>query len=1651
MAGMKDETKGEGVGSLLEQLRARDERIAALSRELEERSGRLAAVERRLEAERVTSDPAPTLDEFQVFWTRSGVPSEERSVRTQVRVDGSRHELLISLPADVEDELRLDPGTGPGFWEITSLSLHPLSAEREMTQPGIVADLGQVAVAETAVRLGGTESPWLRVYSHGADPQLIWKLPRRPGGASVLKVSCRAGSALAGMLDSRQGLFQDALSAYAAHASETARRLGAELEARESARRALEGQLSAQLAAEATRGGETLERLAEVREAVDRAASVTGAIDRLTLELSQRDAAARSIAADLAATRAQLATAAVAGAQLAAAKGELDRLRHEAAEARADADRSRLSARTSRDDASSAVRAAEARAVAAESAARAAEARALEQANLRRAEQASRPVAPPATPPAKPPIARLKSAIRSVIGPARSTVPAPPPPVPPEGYDDADLRAVFDEAFYRRKNSDLRDVPDVLWHYLQYGWREGRDPSPMFEAATYAAANAHARGQCPLLHYVRAGSNPELVPHCCFDPIYYLHHNADVAAAGMSPLVHFVKHGAAEGRDPHPLFDVRHYLATNPDVAATGANPLAHFLEFGGREGRSPHPLFATGWYLQRYPDVASAGLQPLEHYLRFGWTEGRDPHPYFSVDFYRRNNPDVSAAGIEPLGHFVQFGWRENRDPSPRFDVKFYVLSTPGLAESGENPLVHFLRTAPMRALAAAAPATGATGPLRLVVLSDDADGEEAMSIRAACAIAEVIRPDRYEPTDGDYVYAPDDLASGLTVSQLCNAALCVAYQRYDFVVVSSALPSGRAVSASSGANSVVLSAGAFAELRARGQLRAESNGRLVHMPPGQGGEQRSIDLDDLGLGRLVAVGVELMVAGPSAVRPTRVGRRSPGGPVVFAPSASRRAEGGVELPLVLVLPAMLAVGGVERNMVEMARALAGKYRFAIVTNEPLDGSHGSLHHQSAEVSDLIVGLAEVAPAELHLDVLRDLRDSLRPDVVWICNGSPWLSEHAERVRAIFSATPVVDQQVYDAEAGWIAHFHERAGLRSFDRYIATNKAIEKVFVGPLKLDPSRVDVIYPMIDERRFGRREVPAEARSAALAKLGLPEGEELFAQVGRLTDQKRPLGFLECARLAKEAGWAARFLLVGSGPLKSACQAFIAEHDLSNVAVIPFLEDPSELYPLLTALVISSEYEGLPIVLLEALAMGLPALSTDVGDVRRVLEEYGSGRIVSDLTEATGGRGMFEALGKFREALPEVRRAAEARADEVRHRFAGATIAELYDLCFRAARAQRGADVQVGPTDGISVIMATYNRRATLERTLRSCVKHSAGLPVELLVVDDGSRDDTPQFLERFAAAHPQVTWRRVANGGPGKARNLAVPLAKYDVALFMGDDAEPLDARFFRTHLDLHRRQRGTGTAFLGKMVWPDAAEEVVTFVMQLIQGHGGEQFGYADFRAFQELDWRFFYTCNISIKRSVISDWGNDGFRDAFRVPGFEDAELAYRLSRRPGGFRIVYAPTSVAVHHHRYSVDGFLNRQYYTGFNAKIMLDLHPDVAPMLVPEPVRDALAEPIRPGTQAPLADYAAMLEGIKAMARLLDAQYKLGSAEWHRAFVHATFEACYLQGYLAANDDPTANLARGYRAVLDRFYGRVQMAAQSEILGYAPVAGSLLPAI
>lgn len=172
-------------------------------------------------------------------------------------------------------------------------------------------------------------------------------------------------------------------------------------------------------------------------------------------------------------------------------------------------------------------------------------------------------------------------------------------------------------------------------------------------------------------------------------------------------------------------------------------------------------------------------------------------------------------------------------------------------------------------------------------------------------------------------------------------------------------------------------------------------------------------------------------------------------------------------------------------------------------------------------------------------------------------------------------------------------------------------------------------------------------PDYDRAAQRAALGQPGDGPLIGTVARLAEQKNPGLFLEAAaRLARQRP-DARFVWCGSGELAEQAQALALA--LGIAPHCRFLGHREDVVPILAALDLfwlTSSYEGMPCVLLEAMALSLPIVATDVVGTRDVLA--GTAGLLVPPSDAAALAGVSLRLLE----LPQ-RRAALARAGFTRY--------------------------------------------------------------------------------------------------------------------------------------------------------------------------------------------------------------------------------------------------------------------------------------------------------------------------------------------------------------------------------------------------------------
>lgn len=216
-------------------------------------------------------------------------------------------------------------------------------------------------------------------------------------------------------------------------------------------------------------------------------------------------------------------------------------------------------------------------------------------------------------------------------------------------------------------------------------------------------------------------------------------------------------------------------------------------------------------------------------------------------------------------------------------------------------------------------------------------------------------------------------------------------------------------------------------------------------------------------------------------------------------------------------------------------------------------------------------------------------------------------------------------------------------------NRILAVSQSTRDFLVRREHLDPARVEVLHNGVDTTEF--RPPNDTERRAARAKLRIPEDARfIIGGVGRLTPQKNFTDFLRVAAAVLKTHPKAFFVIAGTGPEEQHLKALAASLGINErIRFAGFVEDRPALYHALDALLLTSNYEGLPMTILEAMASGAPIAASGVDGVAEILED---GR--DALLCAPGDiSGFAEAAGRLMDANGAA--FASAALEKVRARF------------------------------------------------------------------------------------------------------------------------------------------------------------------------------------------------------------------------------------------------------------------------------------------------------------------------------------------------------------------------------------------------------------
>jgi glycosyltransferase involved in cell wall biosynthesis len=224
--------------------------------------------------------------------------------------------------------------------------------------------------------------------------------------------------------------------------------------------------------------------------------------------------------------------------------------------------------------------------------------------------------------------------------------------------------------------------------------------------------------------------------------------------------------------------------------------------------------------------------------------------------------------------------------------------------------------------------------------------------------------------------------------------------------------------------------------------------------------------------------------------------------------------------------------------------------------------------------------------------------------------------------------------------------------------------------------------------------------------------------------------------------------------------------------------------------------------------------------------------------------------------------------------------------------------------------ISIIIPTYNRASILRRVLEGYSAQSGDHQmIELLVVDDGSTDETPAVVEECGSSSTvPVRYLRQKNAGVTVARNYAIREARSDLILLGDDDIIP-SRRMVAEHVAYHKKHPEPEVGVLGFVDWDP---QVNPTPFMIWSGLHGPQFEFGCMKPGQEVGFGHTYFCNTSVKARYLVE--NGQFDESFNQYGWEDVELGYRLRKK--GFRMLYSPEAVGYHFKRETFSDALRRR---------------------------------------------------------------------------------------------------------------------------------------
>jgi glycosyltransferase involved in cell wall biosynthesis len=333
---------------------------------------------------------------------------------------------------------------------------------------------------------------------------------------------------------------------------------------------------------------------------------------------------------------------------------------------------------------------------------------------------------------------------------------------------------------------------------------------------------------------------------------------------------------------------------------------------------------------------------------------------------------------------------------------------------------------------------------------------------------------------------------------------------------------------------------------------------------------------------------------------------------------------------PRILLLSTSLGMGGADRQILYLARALlANGYEVRLVSMTPLVEMGRQAVQEGLPIASL-----DMQPGRPDWRGLRQLVALLRSWRPQLLTSFMYHANILGRVAGTWAGVPVIVSSIRSERNGSAARdWMMRLSNWMDDCCTANSQRVADSFSRRRILPRKKLRVIPNGVD---IAALSASSEERARIRAGLRLATGEFLWLAIGRLLDQKDYPTLLQAFQPLAQAP--ARLVIAGRGPLLGELQQRAQQLGIgSQVEFLGVRHDIAALLAAADGFVLSSAWEGMPNVVMEALAAATPVVATEVGGVAELVDAGQSGFLVP-----AGDSGALSSGMRLLMALPEDQR-------------------------------------------------------------------------------------------------------------------------------------------------------------------------------------------------------------------------------------------------------------------------------------------------------------------------------------------------------------------------------------------------------------------------